>query len=183
MIAVSCTKPKSPVTPSGLDDDNHYSTALDMAKLMAYALNNDKFAEITGNTTMTVDFLTPRKQVAYNNHNRLLSLYEYCIGGKTGYTKASGRCLVSAARKDGLTFVAVTLNAPSDWNDHIALYNYGFEHYCALDFSEYDDSLSVDVVGSEKSSVGLYTNENCLIIAEKETIGKSKNAVINTSFL
>ena len=144
------------VTASGLDDDNHYSTALDMAKLMAVALENERFCEITKSKAMAVEFLTPRKQVTYNNHNRLLSLYDYCIGGKTGYTKSAGRCLVSASRKDGVTLVAVTLNAPSDWDDHMKLYDYGFAHYKAVENNDENEVFTADVVGGIKDSVNLY---------------------------
>ena len=61
-----------------------------------------------------------------SNHNKLLHMYEGCIGVKTGYTKRSGRCLVSAAEKDGVTLIAVTLNATNDWQDHSAMLDYGF---------------------------------------------------------
>lgn len=156
------------VTPSGLDDENHYSTAKDMALLMAEALKNEKFAEMTSNKSMEVNFLTPQKTVRYDNHNRLLSMYEYCIGGKTGYTKSAGRCLVSAAEKDGMTLVCVTLNAPSDWSDHIQLYDYGFENFMLSDTSDADEKLTIDVAGSDKSRISLYTTVN-------------KNAVVNTN--
>ena len=63
----------------------------------------------------------------YVNHNKLLRLYDGCIGVKTGFTKKSGRCLVGAAEKDGLCFISVTLDAPSDWNDHKKMLDYGYE--------------------------------------------------------
>lgn len=148
------------VTPSGLDDDNHYSTATDMARLMAVALENEQFAQISCNTSMTVDFLTPQKQVTYQNHNRLLTLYDYCISGKTGYTKSAGRCLVTASRKNNLTLVAVTFNAPSDWTDHIKLYEYGFSKYCAVDTDDSGKRFFVDVVGADADFVELYCNKS-----------------------
>ncbi|MBE6824769.1 MAG: D-alanyl-D-alanine carboxypeptidase [Ruminococcaceae bacterium] len=164
------------VTPSGLDDENHYSTALDMAYLMAEALENENFCEITKNKSMTVDFLTPQKQVTYQNHNRLLSLYEHCIGGKTGFTKSAGRCLVSASYKDGLTLVCVTLNAPSDWNDHIAMFEYGFERFCGVDTDDSDEHFTVNVVGSDVDVVPLYcekTKNTVVEIKEKEDIKRT----------
>ena len=119
--------------PSGLDDPNHYSTAYDMALLMSEAMEN----KITAKKTATVTFTQPKsKMVTDSNHNRLLSKYEYCIGGKTGYTMASGRCLVTAAKKDGLTFICVTINDRQDFNDHINLYNYGYENYCLASFDD-----------------------------------------------
>ena len=70
------------------------------------------------------------------NHNRLLSTYEGCIGGKTGYTKKTGRCLVSAAERDGVTLIAVTLSAPDDWRDHAAMLDYGFALYESIPLCE-----------------------------------------------
>ena len=106
------------VTPSGLDDEAHYSTAYDMALLATIALANPDFAEIVKEKKYTIPYISPEQSRRFSNHNRLLSMYEGCIGVKTGFTKKSGRCLVSAAERDGIRLVAVTLNAPDDWNDH-----------------------------------------------------------------
>ena len=137
------------VTPSGLDDEHHYSTAYDMALLMSEALKNQDFAEIAKMKSGTIELIYPEgKTLSYTNHNKLLSLYEYCVGGKTGYTKAAGRCLVTAAQKDGVTLIAVTLNAPSDWDDHINMYEYGFS---VLENAEIDKemlSVLVPVAGT-----------------------------------
>ena len=65
----------------------------------------------------------------HHNHNKLLNLYEGCNGIKTGFTKASGRTLVSSAERDGLSIIAVTLKAPDDWNDHIKMLDYGFSQF------------------------------------------------------
>ncbi len=122
------------VTPSGLDDDDHYSlTSLKSAQVVFREPND--------------------KRVTYTNHNRLLSLYEYCIGGKTGYTQAAGRCLVSAAKKDGLTLICVTLNDKSDWDDHISLYDYGFSRLKAVRSDDSEYRLDVPLVGGESDSV------------------------------
>lgn len=142
------------VTPSGLDDDDHYSTAYDLALLMAEGLKNADFADLTSLKSAQVVFREPNdKRVTYTNHNRLLSLYEYCIGGKTGYTQAAGRCLVSAAKKDGLTLICVTLNDKSDWDDHISLYDYGFSRLKAVRSDDSEYRLDVPLVGGESDSV------------------------------
>lgn len=143
------------VTPSGLDDAEHYSSAYDLAKLTCTALKNEKFAEIVSSSSVSVTFQNPAKCVSYQNHNKLLSLYDGCIGVKTGYTKKAGRCLVSAAKRDGTTLVAVTLNAPDDWNDHIALLDYGFSQMETVSLGAEDFFLQVPVVGGtvEKISV------------------------------
>ena len=142
------------VTPSGLDDDDHYSTAYDLALLMSEGLKNADFADLTSLKSAQVVFREPHdKRVTYTNHNRLLSLYEYCIGGKTGYTQAAGRCLVSAAKKDGLTLICVTLNDKSDWDDHISLYEYGFSQLKAVRSDDSEYRLDVPLVGGESDSV------------------------------
>ena len=101
--------------PNGLDHDGNYSTALDLARLAAYALENEDFLRTVSCKTVTIGNRSLR------NHNRLLFSYDGAIGVKTGYTKAAGRILVSAAERDGRRLVAVTINAPNDWNDHTAL--------------------------------------------------------------
>ena len=162
------------VTPSGLDDDNHYSTAYDMALLMSYALENDDFAELTAQKTATVEFISPSgKKTTYANHNKLLSLYEYCIGGKTGYTMAAGRCLVSAAKKDGLTLICVTLNDRNDWNDHISLYEYGFSKLSCFESKDSEFVVDVPCVGGTDDLTTVAGEKDIKLVvpeADKENI-------------
>ncbi len=142
------------VTPSGLDDPEHYSTAYDMALLMAEAMNNQSFLSITSSGKITVEFDYPEDKVrTYTNHNRLLKLYKHCTGGKTGFTKAAGRCLVTSAEYNGVRLIAVTLNAPDDWNDHKALYEYGFSLYTDVSFVESANEFSVAVAGGAEGVV------------------------------
>jgi D-alanyl-D-alanine carboxypeptidase len=117
--------------PHGLDDaENHYSTAYDMALLMQYAMKNKEFRKIAGTKVYRAPNPGEEWDRVWRNKNKLLTnLYEYCTGGKTGYTKRAKRTLVTTASKGGLDLIAVTLNAPDDWNDHIAMYEYGFTHY------------------------------------------------------
>ena len=114
------------VSPSGLDGDGHSSSAYDMALLGAEVLRHPELAKICASKTARIHLGDPKHEATLSNHNRLLSLYPGAIGMKTGFTTKAGRCLVSAAQRDGVTLIAVTLKAPDDWNDHIALYNYGF---------------------------------------------------------
>lgn len=109
--------------PNGLDDENHYSTAADMAILAAACMDNELVAKVVSAKSATIGTRT------FVNHNKLLSLYPDCVGMKTGYTRSSGRTLVSAARRDGQLLLCVTLNDPDDWKDHAALFDYGFENY------------------------------------------------------
>ena len=115
--------------PHGLDDEAHYTTALDLARLTAYALENPVFAEMVSTPRKTIPLGDGEGTRVLVNHNRLLRQYEDVIGVKTGFTKHSGRCLVSAAEQNGVRMVAVTLNAPDDWRDHRSLLDLGFSQY------------------------------------------------------
>ena len=91
--------------PNGLDHENHYSTARDLAKLTAYAMENEIFAKTVSTKSIQVGGRS------LTNHNKLLWRYEGADGVKTGYTKAAGRILVSSATRDGRQLIAVTINA------------------------------------------------------------------------
>ncbi|NMH68768.1 D-alanyl-D-alanine carboxypeptidase [Bacillus sp. RO3] len=117
--------------PHGLDDhEDHLSTAYDMAVLTRYAMENENYRTIAGTKIHTAPNPDEKWDRKWKNKNRLLTeLYKHSTGGKTGYTKRAKRTLVSTASKDGENLIAVTLNAPDDWNDHIALFEYGFKQY------------------------------------------------------
>ncbi|WP_096201023.1 D-alanyl-D-alanine carboxypeptidase family protein [Bacillus sp. FJAT-45350] len=117
--------------PHGLDDhEEHYSTAYDMAILTQYAMKNETFREVSS----TKSYRAPQEEEEWDriwqNKNRLLTqLYKHSTGGKTGYTKRAKRTLVSTATKDEMDLIVVTLNAPSDWNDHMNLFNWAFDSF------------------------------------------------------
>lgn len=115
------------VTPSGLDDEKHYSTAYDMALLASYCVKNPLFCSICSTGSLRVDLESPEMRLYFSNHNRLLKSIDGVFGVKTGFTKKSGRCLVSAIKKDGAVLIAVTLKAPNDWEDHRKLFEACFE--------------------------------------------------------
>jgi D-alanyl-D-alanine carboxypeptidase/D-alanyl-D-alanine carboxypeptidase (penicillin-binding protein 5/6) len=141
------------VTPSGLHDDNHYSTAYDMALLTREALKNELFREVCSTKSITLSLESRETDKYLTNTNKLLTKYEYCIGVKTGFTDEAGRCLVSAAEKDGVTLIAVTLNDPDDWNDHINMFEYGFSVTEMLPVKEYTEKFSVKAVGGVSEDV------------------------------
>lgn len=114
------------INPSGLDGEGHYSTAYDMALITRYALRNPEFRRIVATRTMVAQPLNREEPLYFSNHNKLLDMYDGCIGVKTGYTSATGRCLVSAAERDGMLFIAVTLDDNDDWNDHMEMLDYAF---------------------------------------------------------
>lgn len=114
------------VTPSGLDADGHYTTARDLARLTAFAMRNEVFREVVACRSAEVEFGNPPYKRTLYNSNKMLRRYEGAIGVKTGFTDNARRCLVSAAQRDGVTLIAVTLNAGDDWNDHTKMLDYGF---------------------------------------------------------
>ena len=156
------------VTPSGLDAEEHYTTAHDLAKLMAYCMENSLFRETDSMRSITVNFVSPQgKSQTYYNENRLLSEYEYCIAGKTGYTDKAGRTLVSCAEKDGIRLIAVTLNDGDDWNDHKKMYDHGFDMLSVqkldMDFS----GLTVPVVGGTRTEIEVDISEQPSVCADE----------------
>lgn len=152
------------VTASGLDSQEHYSTAYDMAILGAKAVKNPVFREICSSKTKTVQFIEPEISMTFSNHNRLLYSCEGVFGIKTGFTKKSGRCLVSSCVRNGVTLICVTLNAGDDWNDHIKLYDYGFD---CINYSKVVFRLpeEVKVYGAEKLALGINCEDYNSVVA------------------
>ena len=159
--------------PNGLDEEGHFTTAYDLAIITKEAMNNPKFSEIVSTKSKTI---IDRTQTV-SNHNKMLRMYEGCIGVKTGFTKKSGRCLVTAAERNGVKIIAVTLNAPNDWNDHRIMLDYGFET------TEYFPVIlkgmtvnSVPVVDGSAVSVGVAATEDFYISENKDE--KLKNITV-----
>ena len=118
--------------PHGLDDPagQHYSSARDLAFLTAAAMENPLFCRFFSAREFEIH------GTVIENHNKLLASYDGCLGGKTGYTRAAGRTLVSCAERNGLRLICVTLSDPDDWNDHRALFDAAFADYRFLTFPE-----------------------------------------------
>ncbi len=145
------------VTPSGLDAEGHCTTARDLANLTAYAMKNEIFREIVCCSSAEVEFGNPPYLRTLRNSNKMLTRYEGAIGVKTGFTDNARRCLVSAAERDGVTLIAVTLNAGDDWNDHTKMLDYGFSQVFSYPL-ELSCSERVAVAGTGES-VEVYAQE------------------------
>ncbi|MFE0560513.1 D-alanyl-D-alanine carboxypeptidase family protein [Paenibacillus sp. NPDC058910] len=117
------------MNPHGLDHDEHYSSANDVAKLTAYALKNPVFSEIVKTKAKKAPNPNEAWDYKWDNKNKMLRFYEGADGVKTGYTKKAFRCLVSSATRNGQQIAAVTLNDGNDWNDHSKMLDYGFAHF------------------------------------------------------
>ncbi len=115
--------------PHGLDGETHYTTARELAMITRRAFSNETFRKIASTRKKTIPLNETQGVRMLVNHNKLLKNYDGAVGVKTGFTKKSGRCLVSAAERDGLTLIAVTLSAPNDWQDHTSMLDHGFSLY------------------------------------------------------
>lgn len=129
------------MNPHGLDEERHYSSAYDIALLMRHAMENNTFQHIS----KTKSYHSKNRSYKWFNKNKLLThLYDYSTGGKTGFTKKAGRTLVSTAEKDEIALIAVTLQAPNDWNDHILLFETYFDKLANI-MLEQDGKRAIDV--------------------------------------
>lgn len=136
--------------PHGLYDEDHYTSAYDLAKLTVASLENERFKKIVSTYKISAPMEEGGESRLFVNHNRLLRTYDGAIGVKTGYTKKSGRCLVSAAERGGMTFVAVTLSAPDDWRDHAAMLDFAFSAYERTRLAGRGEfSFTLPVIGGE----------------------------------
>lgn len=136
------------VTPSGLDEKNHHSTAYDMALLASYAMKNSCFSKICALKSAQIT-INGKKQTVYN-HNKLLSNDNNFVGVKTGFTEKAGRCLVSAYNYNGNMIITVTLNAPDDWQDHKRLVAFAKKQFTT---KKDNKTFALDVVGASKNTV------------------------------
>ncbi len=137
------------VTPSGLDAEGHHTTAYELALIAKAALQNESFAKAAASKSARLCYGNPPYNRTLKNHNRLLKMYDDVVGVKTGFTKKSGRCLVSAARLDGKFVIAVTLNDPNDWADHRALLDLGLSLVESKTFSAKYPELSIETADGQ----------------------------------
>ncbi len=154
--------------PHGLDDEEHYTTARELGIIAAAALENEALKKIFSTYKMTVAAPDGGVRLLIN-HNRLLKSIEGCIGVKTGYTKSNGRCLVSAAERDGLRLIAVTLNDGNDWHDHTEMIEAGFAAYERISLCQYTNIAlpEITVTEGEQSSVRTQFAEDVYVTLPK----------------
>ncbi len=159
--------------PNGLDEEGHFTTAYDLAMITREALKNEKFKEIV--STKSKHILNNTQTVT--NHNKMLRIYDGCIGVKTGFTKKSGRCLVTAAERNGVRVIAVTLNAPDDWNDHRNMLDFAFS--TTESFPIVAEGMTVNTVSvrsGESLTLELCADRNVYISENKDE--KFKNVSV-----
>ncbi len=141
--------------PNGLDSPGNYSTAPDMGILTAYAMQNPIFAQTVSTKTITIG------ERCLRNHNKLLWQLEGANGVKTGYTKAAGRILISSVTRMGRQLIAVTFNAPDDWQDHKTLIEDGFSRFTVQQLVRQGQTLGqLELAGGQETSVDLIAAED-----------------------
>lgn len=198
------------VTPNGLDDENHYSTAYDLALIARQAVEIPEFIEITNTKSYSFSDVAGNRSFTVNNHNAFLNMYSGAIGVKTGFTGNAGYCFVGAVEKDGHKMLAVVLacgwppHKTYKWKDMRTLFDYGFSQYQLQTVYEAQPQAAAVYIenGIESDMCYGYTEENIALymrqgeavdyvwnvperieapVSEGEIIG-SVDVVINDSF-
>ncbi len=153
--------------PSGLDEKTkNYSTAYDMALLTSYSIDNPIFKKVFTTTSYKVT-INDEKTLYWKNKHRLVTSDNNVIGGKTGYTEAAGRTLVSYASKEGKNLIAVTFDNGNDWNDHTSMFEHGFTNYTKY------TAFSIGKTKSLMEDTDYYLvskDEHTLLLTEKEAL-------------
>lgn len=158
------------VNPNGLPDDNHYTTAADLARIAAYCMRNTTFREIVATQSIDLpqDDDSPARYL--RSKNKLLWQYEGGNGIKTGFTKAAGKCFVGGAERDGMQLITVVLNDYAMWDDSKTLLTYGFENYDMHKIANAGDVMgSIRVEGGIRDAVKTELKEDiCLPMTDEE---------------
>ena len=167
--------------PHGLSDEDHYTTARDLASLSAAAMENETFRHIVSTDKYRIAYADTARSL--HNHNKMLHIYDGAVGVKTGFTKASGRCLVSAAERGGMTLIAVTLGAPDDWADHTAMLDLGFSSIERVPLIEPGESVFISpCIGSEKGEVTIKNRDGLSLVLPTGTNNITRRIILPRYF-
>ena len=164
--------------PHGLPDDDHYTCAKDMALIAQAAYENEVFRALCGTKEYILPKTNKHDELVMHNHHQMLYplktwayLYDYCVGGKTGYTTVANNTLVTYAEKDGVTLICVVMNSitPAHYLDTTKLFDYYFENYKLINAAEYEEKTRKTVSSGtfEENESFLSIDENANIIIPK----------------
>ncbi len=166
------------VNPNGLPDDNHYTTAYDLALISAYAMQLNVFREIVKTQYKTIPWEGHEWDRVVKNKNKILWNYDGGNGIKTGYTKQAGRCLCAAAERDGMQLVSVVLSAPDMFGDCMSMLNSGFENFSYKKILEADEFIgSVDVLQGMEDNFKVFTGSDAYYPLTDEEYGKLEKRI------
>ena len=166
--------------PHGLYDENHYTTAYELAIITKNALENDIFKEMVQTQKTVIPLNNNEGKRVLVNHNKLLKIYDGAIGVKTGFTKKTGRCLVSAAQRGDTTLIAVTLNAPNDWNDHKNMLDEGFDKIVTHTLAKPNSlNYNVPVVGGNTDYLTVTNIDGLKYTCEKDSCNITSELILS----
>lgn len=167
-----CVKNSNFTNPHGLHDDNHYTTAYDLAVISAYAMKNPVFKEIASTKAIRIPFTTRNTTRYLKNKNKMLNDFDGATGIKTGFTKKAGRCLVSSAERNGMEIVCVVLNCPPMFERSKELLNSNFATYKPYKLVESDEIIDFVPIADSEYTCGLYVkNDVTLPLTNEEKEG------------
>lgn len=154
------------VNTNGLPNNNHYSSAYDLALIARYGLKNKTFAKIVATKSHVIEWEESGRKRKINNTNKLLSTYPGAIGVKTGTTVKAGQCLVAAAQRGNRNLIAVVLKSKNRFHDARSLLDFGFNNYKNIQLIPKDKEISYHYA-KEKIDLELATARDCLITVRK----------------
>lgn len=169
---------------NGLPDDDHYTTAHDMALISRAAYAIPKFAEIVGTKSYTIPPTNKHADpTPLNNHHQMLHfyksnkyIYDYCLGGKTGYTAVAGATLVTYAKKNGMTLICVVMKdtVTDEYTDTTNLFEYCFDNFSTYNVADFasisEDDVNITGVLSENSELIKIDKKGMIVIPKTASV-------------
>lgn len=179
--------------PHGLFAEDHYTSCYDMALIAKAAYENETFRIITGTARYTIPPTNKHEEeTSLQNHNEMLYpwqhmqyRYEFCTGGKTGYTDVARSTLVTFAEKDGMECVCVVMRteSPSQWTDSTNLFNFAFDNFQLFNIADnetsYDTSEAVEVGALNNNKAFVDIDEDACVVLPKTTEFSSATSQIS----
>lgn len=170
----------------GMHDENHYTTAEDLAKIMKYCLKNETFRKIAGKASCAIPATNKSGTRSYSSTNELLNAnssnyYKYLIAGKTGFTSQAKECLVSAAYRDNLELIGVVLHSNSRFSDSKKLFEYGYSNYSVKNIVNENDlitSIKVSGATKETETLNLLSSETIEALVNSNSTSKIEPEII-----
>lgn len=150
--------------PNGLPHNEHLTTAYDLAMIMRYGMQNPMFRKLNATQVKEISWPGNTWNRVLHNHNKLLKMYEGCDGGKTGYTKAAGRCLISTATRNGRRVITIVLHADALWEDSTTLLDYGLDQFTNITLFKAGEVVHVaEFAGSREKELQLMSARDFVV--------------------